>query len=104
MTQDEFETLLRQFCTDVEEALQNRPPWFNPGEAICDNVWAWCAYHHHDGLAFISSLKRLFRADYADSLFPFNPVAGTFSDECEDGTLYLNPERLAFIRKWSTIA
>lgn len=92
-------TPLQNFAQSILDYLENKgkkPDWFNPYFGLCFN---WESYDEYDRQENYPMLSEIFSRHKMHDEYPFNKDFWSYSKEQDDGTLYKNPKRLAFLRK-----
>lgn len=94
---------LPEFCRAV--LADPKPDWFDSGCGLCSNYGLFMVHVVKLGeYALYAELRKLYRhfaAEYGDSQYPFNKSGDEYDEESRLNTLYENPKRLEFLRKWS---
>lgn len=76
--------------------------WLDPVVGLCSNL---SSFMMREGLGYVcrGNVRTEFNKQiekartFSDLQYPFNPGVAGYLNECESGTLYINPHRLAFI-------
>ena len=90
---------LQHFAQSILDYLENKgkkPDWFNSYFGLCFN---WDNYNHHHKQGNHHMLGDAFKHCGMHREYPFNGDFWDYDNELEKGTVYKNPERLAFLHK-----
>lgn len=94
---------LDEFCRAV--LADPKPYWFIPETGLCCNYWLFLVslrrYTEQEIATFENRLRDLLSSEYGHRYLPFNSSTDDYWKESDTLTVYNNPKRLAFLRKWS---
>ena len=105
MTEYEIETYLKTFFVRLQEWIDDGCPtnhYFSSPDGVCGNLWAYMGSYPEHILSEEDSIivdEYLFQNIFNKHITPFNDEDYTYSMDSENGTIYSNVERLAFIRE-----
>lgn len=90
---------LQHFAQSILDYLEKggkEPDWFNPYYGLCFN---WDGYNDYHKQENYHMLDAVFKHYGLHSAYPFNKDFWNYDYEQDNGFLYKNPERLAFLHK-----
>ena len=99
--------MLKEFAGEISTAVAGGkamyPLWFDNSVGLCSNLSHYMNYKYLIYDRERKFLRSVFnnhielRREYANEQYPFNVNALDYCFECENGTVYENQYRLAFI-------